>query len=56
MSPEEDCFSEMFVMARWQRRSLAFPLSQLEALDADEECTEAIGDWHYWVDRGYEFG
>lgn len=56
MSPEEDCSSEMFVMAKWQGRSLALPLSQLEALDVDEVSTEAIGDWHYWVERGYEFG
>lgn len=56
MSPEDDCSHEMFVMAKWQGRSLGLPLSQLEAVEADEESVEAIGDWHYWVEQGYEFG
>jgi hypothetical protein len=29
---------------------------QLEASEADEETQQAIADWHYWVNRGYEFG
>jgi len=28
---------------------MAVPLSQLEAIDADQSTDEAIGDWHYWV-------
>ena len=24
-------------------------------LDADEDTKEAIADWHYWKNRGYEF-
>jgi hypothetical protein len=28
---------------------MAVPLSQLEAIEADESTDEAIGDWHYWV-------
>lgn len=34
---------------------MGFPLAQLEAMAADEETLEAIGDWHYWVERGYGF-
>jgi hypothetical protein len=36
-------------------RNLAVPLSQLIAIDPDEETAEAIGDWHYWVAQGYLF-
>lgn len=55
MAPEEECESEMFVRVRWRGRSLAVPLSQLEPLAVDPETREAIGDWHYWLARGYEF-
>jgi hypothetical protein len=55
MAPEEECESEMFVLVRWRGRSLAVPLSQLELLAADRATREAVGDWHYWLSRGYEF-
>jgi hypothetical protein len=55
MAPEEDCAHDMLVDVQWQGRSLAVPLSQLEGIDVDEATQEAIGDWHYWVARGYEF-
>jgi len=31
------------------------PLSQVAHVDPDESTAEAIGDWHYWVARGYLF-
>jgi hypothetical protein len=55
MLPEDECLHEMFVEIRWAGRTLGAPLAQLAALDADEQTQEAIGDWHYWVARGYEF-
>ena len=56
MAPEDECEHEMFVLMRWERRTLAVPLSQLEAAtDVDEDTRQAIEDWHYWVERGYEF-
>jgi hypothetical protein len=27
---------------------------QLEGIQVDEETRQAIEDWHYWVNRGYE--
>jgi len=45
----------MFVTASWEDRKLAVPLAQLEPIRADKTTREAIKDWHYWVDRGYEF-
>ena len=56
MAPDLDCLHEMFVLIRWNSRSLGVPLIQLEGINADEETQEAIEDWHYWVKRGYEFG
>lgn len=57
MAPEEECEHEMFVMMRWERRGLAVPLSQLEALGGtDKQTQQAIEDWQYWVRRGYRFG
>ena len=45
----------MFVLTPWERRTLAVPLAQVAALHADEQTRQAIGDWHYWVERGYQF-
>lgn len=55
MAPEEECEREMFVSVRWQRWTLAVPLSQLVGLDMDKETKQTFDDWHYWVERGYEF-
>lgn len=55
MAPEDACSTEMLVLIRWHGRAMAVPLSQLEAIDADAATAEAIGDWHYWVARGYIF-
>jgi len=55
MAPEEECGHEMFVLIRWERRRLAVPLSQLEGIRADRKTLQAIGDWHYWTTKGYEF-
>lgn len=54
MAPEEDCMHEMFVMIEWQSRSLGVPLAQIEPVGVDDLTQEAIGDWHYWVKRGYQ--
>ncbi len=54
MAPEGDCEHEMFVLIQWKQRQLAVPLRQLEGVQVDEETQQAIEDWHYWVNRGYE--
>ncbi|MFH1715743.1 MAG: calcium-binding protein [Planctomycetota bacterium] len=54
MAPEEECQHEMFVVMRWEKRGLAIPLSQVRPIaEADEDTTEAVEDWHYWVGQGY---
>jgi len=52
MAAEDACEHDMLVQIRWQGRKMAVPLSQLEAIGADESTREAIGDWHYWVAQG----
>jgi len=54
MAPEGDCEHEMFVLIQWKPHLLAVPLMQLEGVQADEETQQAIEDWHYWVNQGYE--
>jgi len=55
LAKEEACESDMLVQIQWQGRKIAVPLSQLAAIHPDESTAEAIGDWHYWVARGYPF-
>jgi Calcium binding len=54
MAPAEECEHDMFVMIQWKGDQLAAPLMQLEGVQVDEETQQAIEDWRYWVDRGYE--
>ena len=64
MAPEDECEYEMFVEIDWDGDTLAVPLAQLNFKTGDgelseemeEDTQEAIEDWHYWVNRGYEFG
>jgi hypothetical protein len=53
MATEDACEHDMLVQIRWQGRKMAVPLSQLQATNPDETTQEAIGDWLYWVARGY---
>lgn len=58
MADEDECEREMFVSIKWEDDTLAVPLSQLDPADEDEiddETLQAVGDWNYWVARGYEF-
>ena len=55
MPAEDEREREMFVSVRWNEDSLAVPLSQLVGFDVDEETRQAIEDWRYWVEQGYEF-
>jgi Calcium binding len=54
MAPDEECEHDMFVLIRWKQRQLAVPLMQLEGVQVDEETQQAIEDWHYWVNQGYQ--
>ena len=54
MAPEEECENEMFVLVGRDGGRIAVPLAQLQPMSKDQETGEAVGDWLYWVDRGYE--
>jgi hypothetical protein len=54
MAPEDECESEMFVWIVRDAGRIAVPLAQLRPLSKDRDTQEAVGDWLYWVDRGYE--
>ena len=56
LAPEYECENAMFVMMRWERDGLAVPLMQLEVIHGEPQTREAVEDWHYWVNRGYQFG
>lgn len=55
LAPAEECEQEMFITVTWEDRSLAVPLAQLKTTQADKVTRQAVEDWHYWVDQGYEF-
>lgn len=54
MASEDECEHDMFVLTRWEDRILAVPLAQLTGVDVDDATQQAIEDWRYWVDRGYD--
>lgn len=57
MAPSDECQHEMFVMIRYERKkNLAVPLAQLKpGSNADDATQQAVEDWLYWVQMGYEF-
>ena len=59
MSPEDDCLHDMFVEVLYREGEFedvfSARLSDIQPLDTDSATEEAIGDWHYWIERGYEF-
>jgi len=55
MAPEDECEREIFVKIRWEKEGLAVPLTQLQPYHVDGKIKQAVKDWHYWVDQGYQF-
>jgi hypothetical protein len=49
------CREQIMITADYNGQPFTIPLAHLDPLDADEETTEAVADWHYWLARGYEF-
>ena len=48
-------YGTFFAQVEWQGRKMGVPLAQLVAVNADEDTSEALADWRYWVARGYSF-
>jgi hypothetical protein len=56
MPVESECERELFVTITWEGRRFSVPLGQLECVGGDKKTKQAIADWHYWVNQGYQFG
>ncbi|MGK7957760.1 MAG: calcium-binding protein [Crocosphaera sp.] len=59
MSDEDECEKEMRVNVRYSEGKtpdvFSVSLSEIDPVDTDEMTNEAIADWKYWVERGYDF-
>lgn len=55
MASEDECEQEMFVEIAYEGDEFAVPLIDIEAPKAAAKTQQAIADWHYWVNRGYQF-
>ena len=55
MAPEDDCMKEMFVIVGFAGRRLGVPLAQLDPVKPDKATREAMEDWRYWQQMGWEF-
>jgi hypothetical protein len=59
MSPEDECMRSIFVEVRYREGEVddvfSAHLEDIHPIEVGEETAEAIADWHYWVDMGYEF-
>jgi hypothetical protein len=46
----------MFVYGKFEDDELPVALSDITPTDtADDDTKEAIADWHYWKQQGYQF-
>jgi hypothetical protein len=59
MAPEDDCLKDMYVEVAYiggkDDDVYSAKLSEIEAIDVDDDTQEAIADWMYWLARGYKF-
>ncbi|OUL29445.1 calcium-binding protein [Nostoc sp. T09] len=59
MAPDDECEKDMFVEVVYpdgkDEDVFTARLSEIEAIDADDETQEALADWQYWLARGYKF-
>ena len=56
MADVDDCDHDMYITVEFHDNELAVQLSQLEPIgELDDESREAICDWHYCCERGYQF-
>lgn len=58
LADEDDCTKEMMVEIRyWDDQisdEITVPLAELQPIAPDPDTAEAIADWHYWIEMGYE--
>ena len=55
LADEAECMHDVLVEVEYGRDTLAVPLSQLACMSRRKSTLRGVGDWHYWVARGYEY-
>ncbi|MEM7772872.1 MAG: calcium-binding protein [Cyanobacteria bacterium P01_A01_bin.37] len=55
LAHEDDCEHEILVEIARDGAIFDVPLIQIEAPEADADIQQAIADWHYWVNQGYDW-
>ena len=55
LADEDDCMNEVLVNVEYGQGMLAVPLAQLTCITRRKSTIRGVGDWHYWVARGYRY-
>lgn len=59
MASEDECLRDMYVevvdVGESEDNVHTVRLSDIEAIDPDEKNQQALGDWQYWIEQGYQF-
>jgi hypothetical protein len=55
LADEAECMNEVMVEVEYEQTTLAVPLAQLTCLTRRRSTLRGVGDWHYWVARGYTY-
>lgn len=58
MASEDDCLRDMYVEVAYideKDDTFTANISDIEAINADQNTQEALADWQYWLDQNYDF-
>ncbi|KAB2876043.1 MAG: calcium-binding protein [Burkholderiaceae bacterium] len=55
LASEDHCMHEVFVEVEHNAGTVDVPLAQLTCLTRRRSTLRGVGDWLYWVARGYEY-
>jgi hypothetical protein len=55
LADEEDCMNEVLINVEYDSGTASVPLEQLACVTPQKSTLLDVGDWHYWVARGYTY-
>ena len=55
LADEDNCMNDVMVDVEYDRGTISVPLAQLTCTTQRKATLQGIGDWHYWVARGYRY-
>jgi hypothetical protein len=55
LASEEQCEEELMVNILVEGDEIPVLMNAIEPIDADEETTQLLADWKYWLEQGYSF-